>query len=53
MDETVIAVSRDVAAWLAHLVSRQVVEVGHPDARLQAAMAWKALDQLTQEGSAE
>lgn len=36
----------DVATWLFDLVSRQVVEVGHPDARAQAAMAWRALDQL-------
>ena len=36
----------DVAAWLHALVSRQVIEVGHPDAREQAAMAWRALDQL-------
>ena len=32
---------------LADLVARQVIEVGHPDARAQAAMAWEALDQLT------
>ena len=37
----------DVAAWLHALVSRQVIEVGHPDAQTQAAMAWRALDQLT------
>ena len=36
----------DVAAWLHALVSRQVIEVGHPDAQTQAAMAWRALDQL-------
>lgn len=36
----------EVAAWLHQLVSRQVIEVGHPDARTAAAMAWKALDQL-------
>ena len=32
---------------LAGLVARQAIEVGHPDARTQAAMAWRALDQLT------
>ena len=36
----------DVAAWLHDLVSRQTVEVGHPDARIQADIAWRALDQL-------
>ena len=46
MDETV-TLTPDVAAWLADLVARQVFEVGHPDARVQAAMAWEALDQLT------
>ena len=46
MDEAVI-LTPDVAAWLRDLVARQVVEVGHPDARAQAAMAWRALDQLT------
>ena len=40
------AMTPDVAAWLHDLVSRQVVEVGHPDARIQAGMAWRALDQL-------
>ena len=44
MDE---ALTPDVADWLAALVARQVIEVGHPDARAQAAMAWRALDQLT------
>ena len=43
MDETV---TPDVAAWLYNLVARQVIEVGHPDAREQATMAWRALDQL-------
>ena len=43
MDE---AMTPDVAAWLHDLVSRQTVEVGHPDARIQAGMAWRALDQL-------
>lgn len=37
----------DVAAWLADLVARQTIEIGHPDARAIAAMAWRALDQLT------
>ena len=46
MDETV-TLTQDVAAWLAELVARQIIEVGHPDARTQAARAWKALDQLT------
>lgn len=46
MDEAV-TLTPDVAAWLADLVARQVVEVGHPDARTQATMAWRALDQLT------
>ena len=40
------ALTPDIAAWLHDLVSRQVVEVGHPDARTQAAMAWRALDAL-------
>ena len=43
MDE---ALAPDVAAWLRDLVARQVVEVGHPQARAQATMAWRALDQL-------
>ena len=47
MDEAV-TITPDVAAWLADLVARQVIEVGHPDARNQAVMAWRALDQLTQ-----
>ena len=42
-----VTITPDVAAWLTDLVARQVVEVGHPDARAQAAMAWRALDQLT------
>ena len=46
MDQTV-TITPDVAAWLTDLVARQVIEVGHPDARAQAAMAWRALDQLT------
>lgn len=46
MDQAV-TITPDVAAWLTDLVARQVVEVGHPDARAQAAMAWRALDQLT------
>ena len=46
MDEA-LTIDADVAAWLAGLVARQVIEVGHPDARAQAAMAWRALDQLT------
>ena len=41
-----VNIDADVAAWLAGLVARQVIEVGHPDARAQAAMAWRALDQL-------
>jgi len=47
MDQAGVTVSPDVAAWLASLVARQTIEVGHPDARAQAAMAWEALDQLT------
>lgn len=46
MDQAV-TLTTDVAAWLTDLVARQVVEVGHPDARTQATMAWRALDQLT------
>ena len=42
-----VTIDADVAAWLAGLVARQAIEVGHPDARAQAAMAWRALDQLT------
>ena len=42
-----VTITPDVAAWLTDLVARQVVEVGHPDARAQAAMAWRAIDQLT------
>ena len=48
MDEAV-TLTPEVAAWLAVLVSRQVIEVGHPEARVQAAMAWRALDQLTRQ----
>ena len=43
MDQTL---TPDLAAWLRDLVARQVVEVGHPDARAQAIMAWRALDAL-------
>ena len=46
MDETV-TITPDVAAWLTNLVARQVVEIGHPDARAQATIAWRTLDQLT------
>ena len=46
MDQ-VVTLTTDVAAWLAGLVARQTIEIGHPDARTQAAMAWRALDQLT------
>ena len=49
MDQTV-TLTADVAAWLAGLVARQTIEVGHPDARNVATMAWRALDQLTQQG---
>ena len=49
MDQ-VVTLTADVAAWLAGLVARQTVEIGHPDARHVAAMAWRALDQLTQQG---
>lgn len=38
--------THEVAAWLHQLVSRQVIEVGHPDARAQATAAWGALAQL-------
>lgn len=47
MDETV-KLTQDVAAWLAELVARQTIEIGHPEARAQASMAWRALDQLTE-----
>ena len=43
MDE---ALTPDVVAWLHDLVSRQVVEAGHPDACIQADIALRALDQL-------
>ena len=46
MDQ-VVTLTADVAAWLAGLVARQTVEIGHPDSRTIAEMAWKALDQLT------
>ena len=42
-----VTITPEVAAWLAGLVARQVVEIGHPDARAFAEMAWRALDQLT------
>ena len=42
-----VTITADVAAWLAGLVARQTIEIGHPDARTQAAIAWRALDQLT------
>lgn len=47
MDEGRVTVDADVAAWIAHIIGRMTVEVGHPDARADAAMAWRALDQLT------
>ena len=46
MDQ-VVTLTADVAAWLAGLVARQTIELGHPDARVLAEMAWRALDQLT------
>ena len=52
MDEAV-TLTPDVAAWLRDLVARQMVEVGHPDARAQAQMAWRALDQLTGQESSK
>ena len=52
MDEAV-TLTPEVAAWLAGLVARQVIEVGHPEARAQAAMAWRALDQLTGQESSK
>lgn len=45
MDEAV-TLTPEVAAWLAQLVARQTIEVGHPESRYQATMAWAALDQL-------
>ena len=45
-----VTITGDVAAWLAGLVARQTIELGHPDARVLAEMAWRALDQLTQQG---
>ena len=42
-----VTITGDVAAWLAGLVARQTIELGHPDARVLAEMAWRALDQLT------
>ena len=43
MDETL---TPDVATWLHDLVARQTIELGHPNARPIAAMAWRAIDQL-------
>ena len=40
--------SRETAVWLYQLVARQVIEVGHPDARTQAEAAWRALAELEQ-----
>ena len=48
MDEDRVTVDADVAAWIAQIISRMTVEVGHPDARASAIMAWRALDQLTE-----
>ena len=42
-----VTLTPDVAAWLAGLVAGMTVEIGHPDARALAEMAWRALDQLT------
>ena len=50
MDQARVTIDADVAAWLAGLVARQTIEIGHPDARHVAAMAWRALDALTQQG---
>ena len=50
MDQDRVTVDADVAAWLAQIIGGMTVEVGHPDARATATMAWRALDQLTQQG---
>ena len=47
MGQDRVTVDADVAAWLAHIISGMTIEVGHPDARPTAMMAWRALDQLT------
>lgn len=52
MDEAV-TITAHIAEWLADLVARQVIEIGHPESRGQAAMAWQALDQLTATGGTE
>ena len=52
MKSETVTLTADVAAWLAGLVARQTIEIGHPDARTVAAMAWRALDQLTRQGEA-
>lgn len=38
--------TRETLEWLAWLVQRQVIEVGAPDAREQAAHAFAALDEI-------
>lgn len=48
MDQDRVTVDADVAAWLAQIIGGMTVEVGHPDARATAIMAWRALDQLTE-----
>ena len=48
MDQARVTIDADVAAWLAQIIGGMTVEVGHPDARATAAMAWRALDQLTE-----
>ena len=48
MDQDRVTVDADVAAWLAQIIGGMTVEVGHPDARATATMAWRALDQLTE-----
>lgn len=45
-----VTLTADVAAWLASVVAGMTVEIGHPDARPLAALAWRALDQLNQQG---
>lgn len=43
--------SPEVIDWLTWLVGQQTVQVGAPDARAQALMAWRALDELAAMGA--
>ena len=41
--------SRETLEWMAWLIQQQTISIGAPDARAQAAAAFRALDEIGQE----